>query len=197
MASAGARRLFLNAGGGTFHHGFPDDPSTNTTSTLDGSHTIAPWSNAASLGGVEACLGWMLADFDLALTDVDPGAAPHLELVLSGTPPEQLGLDPDLWATGPLSCTAAWHEIQWVFPAAMTDDPAAICELIAYTVGRSIGLDVVTGCGDIMAEHIFDPTCSGTFTDEVRTCSNGCGCTRLPTQSSRATMLAYFGPCPR
>lgn len=78
--------LFLNAAGGTYVSGTDDDSRTNTTTLLPASAVMPAYPNA-DFADVKACITAGLAGFSVDVTDVDPGTAPHVELVFTTVVP--------------------------------------------------------------------------------------------------------------
>src|SRR6185295_16018106 len=87
------RTVYMNRYGGIYTQGTALDSSTNTVSYYPPG---GPWDiggftfDDAQWNDLVACVQGIYAPFDVTVTDVDPGSAPHVEAVVGGSP-EQLG----------------------------------------------------------------------------------------------------------
>src|SRR5687767_6378303 len=86
-ACAGGKTLFLNRAGGTYNGAPADDATLNNTKVL-GTDTYAvpayPYGDP-SWSSIKTCVTMAFAPFNVVVTDVDPGTAPHHELVFTTT----------------------------------------------------------------------------------------------------------------
>ena len=83
--------MFLNRAGGGYSHGL-DDPSRNVAVAIHEDVVAPAFTGSSALWDeVLACVREGVAGFDIAIVDVDPGATPHSEVLVSGaTGPEVL-----------------------------------------------------------------------------------------------------------
>jgi hypothetical protein len=185
--------VYLNrcASGCTFTPG-PDDSSTNHSSVVSATSVLSAFAHGdPSFAAVVACVQTELAPFDVDVTTVDPGYAPHFEIAVAGTP-QQLGLPSGIAAVAPSTCSLVPNGVGFSFANQIGDQPQQICATAAQTVGNLVGLEFVTTCGDAMA---FDfATClPKAFLDEDALCGTtapaACRCGGT-TQNSYQTMLA-------
>ncbi len=197
VLSAGAARstttVYLNrcADGCTFTPG-PDDSITNHSSIVSATSVLSAFAHGdPSFAAVVACVQTELAPFDVAVTTVDPGDAPHLEIAVAGAP-QQIGLPSGVLAVSPLTCALVPNGIAFSFANQIGNQPEQICATAAQTVGNLVGLEFVTTCGDAMAFDIAS-CLPKSFLDEAAPCGTStpaactCGGT---TQNSYQRMLA-------
>jgi hypothetical protein len=186
----------LNRGGGTYTAG-PDDASKNQTSIFSTTTLVVRWLvDDGTWSAIVACVATKFAPFNVAITDVDPGAATHVEVVFA---PQALlpGMAND---DAPFTCNVIDAAVTFVATEATSGDPDLACILASSTIGTAFGLDFVTGCTDVMASNPL--ACkSATFTDAPLTCGVGvparCTCGGGTTQDSFVKLLAAAGPAYR
>src|SRR5262245_22257442 len=125
---AGRNVLFLNRDGGHYAQDWQDDASQNLSSILEFDIDIPayPWGDD-SWNQVVACMRELYADFDLEVTDVDPGQAPHMEVVIGGGP-ALFGFAGAYGGVAPLGCGVVQNAISFAFPETYGDNPQGICE---------------------------------------------------------------------
>lgn len=89
-----------------------------------------------------ACIKEMFAPWDLAFTETDPGAVPHIEAVFGGAP-VQFGLDPDISGISPFTtdCSIIEGSMVFTFVNVIRQDARTICEVQAQEIAHSFGLD--------------------------------------------------------
>jgi hypothetical protein len=116
--------VFLDRAGGSYVPGAADDAPTKTSELLDVPRTLPPWpGDSVNWSDVVACVQCALARFSIDITDVDPGAVPHVEIVFTtaywgGTP---------ITHAAPSSCRKG-HQIEFVFGDNVADATRA-CEV--------------------------------------------------------------------
>jgi hypothetical protein len=94
---------------------------------------------------VVTCVRRAYAPFFVEITDVDPGAAQHLEHVVAGLP-GNIGHPKDTLGVSPFTCGFIPNSISFTFSAQFGDQPtpealAEICWTIVHEVGHQHGLD--------------------------------------------------------
>lgn len=159
-AAAEPTTLYLNHTGGAFTPGEPNDSVADISSVPGSPVDIGPWEiEDATWQDVVTCVEDVLAPFDIAVVDEDPGAASHIEAVLGGDPVE-LGLAPTTGGVSPFrsDCGVIDDSIVFIFPLALEEDVRRVCEATAQEVAHSFGLDheflcddpmsYLSGCGD-------------------------------------------------
>ncbi len=190
-----ARSIYLNRMGGTFTPGY-ENSSTNTSSIPLYTSTIGPWSPASSTwSGIVDCVRDEFAPFNVEVTEVDPGAAPHLEAVVGGYP-EDLQLSSSVGGASPFAsdCSFIERSIVFVFPDAWNNDPRLICEVIAHEIGHSVGLDHEYLCKDPMTylEGCGDKTFQNAEAYCGESYPTSCYCSA--TQNSFELLTTRLGP---
>jgi len=156
------------------------------------------------------CMREVFAPFNVVVTDDDPGAAPHYEIMVGGTP-QQLGFDLGIGGVSPAACGTIPSSLVFVFDVWGTN-VNEICAPAAQEIAHSWSLDHVTDPSDPMTyfsypdrRHFKDAeitcgsdcknglgplgeTCTGT-TRQTRECACGAG----PTQNSYRVLRELFG----
>ena len=148
--SAPHRTIFLNKDGGTFSPG-DDYSSTNRSTIVDAPTKIPPYEKgAASWSAFASCMQDELARWNVTVTDRDPGAAQHLEVVVGGRP-GLAGLESSVGGVSPMTddCSLIESSIVFVFSQNL-DDASSECEVAAQELGHSLGLDHEYLCADPM-----------------------------------------------
>jgi hypothetical protein len=187
--------VFLDrcAAGCTYTPGV-EDSRINQSSIISSQSSLA----ASTLGdeswnAVVACVRDVFAPFDVVVTDVDPGDAPHLEVGVAGTP-QNLGLPAGIQNVAPAQCAFVPNAIGFAFAGQIGDDPPAICWSAAQALGSAMaGLDHEVLAGDVMST-IPGPS-PKQFLDETASCGEStprdcfCGGT---TQNSYQQLLAVL-----
>ncbi len=188
--------VFLNAGGGSYTGG-PDNTSTNTSTVLSDPATIPAYPGTLDLPALTTCVADKFAAFNVTITSVDPGTAPHREIVfVDGS--QSLGFPAGIGGISPFACPTMPGDlmpraIAYVFPV-QGQTVTEVCELTAQMIGNTFSLDhafecadvmtYLTGCGDKSFVDM-DVPCGE---NEARACN--CGGT---TQNSYQTLLSVAG----
>jgi hypothetical protein len=118
--------LFANrcAGGCTFSAG-PDDSIANISSVVLGQVTLSEFAAGTEVWEeVRACLQRSFQPFDVVVTDVDPGAVVHSEIVIAGSP-EQAGLPAGTAGVAPKICGFLQVPLLSPSPTSMPTTPRA------------------------------------------------------------------------
>lgn len=195
--------IYLNKNGGTFDPGWPDDSRMNRSSVLASvsgrTETLPAYSYGdASWQEVLDCVRDLYADFDVYVTDEDPGETPHMETVVGGGPWD-IGLPNGVGGIAPSGCEPVPNSVQYVFPD--TYGPGGeqgICEAAGQETAHSFGLDHEYWCPDVMT-YLFDCYVNKTFVDEDHPCgeygARGCSCGNA-TQNSYQWLMDVIGPAP-
>jgi hypothetical protein len=186
--------VFLDRAGGTWAAG-PTDSRTNVSAILDQSTFVPAWTVAeASWTTLMACVRQKFKPFHVQVTDVDPGAATHLEVVFA---PGNLTLFAGSTSIAPSVCTLVPNSVAFVSSTYAEANLDNGCAGVASVVGYSLGLEGVTTCPDAMS---FPQTSCATagFTNVALPCGYStpmtCACQAGTTQNSYARLLAVTGP---
>ncbi|HMG23714.1 MAG TPA: Ig-like domain-containing protein, partial [Kofleriaceae bacterium] len=179
-----------------------------------GHGVLSPFSQGdATWNSVMECMQDVYSPFNVLITDVDPGAAPHFEIMIGGTP-EQIGLPNGTGGVSPFSCMPYIpNSLVFVFDV-WGNDPEELCSTAAQEVAHSFTLDHVIEpsdpmtyfdykgrrryvnaqiqCGSDCDQNHRSPlgaTCGGaTFQDHACACGGG-----AQTQNSVQVISALFG----
>lgn len=191
--------LYLNRNGGMYDHGAFDSAAHNESVLLDGPRTLPAWPrDDQEWGLMTSCIRDGLSSFPITITEQDPGAGPHVEIVFTtaywGTPAAET-------MVVPASCLPE-HELEFVFSDSLPPTYSRPCQmaLIGYaemTANLSPGDD----CKDILNLGM-DCVPQRAFLDETATCVDGnnqpiacrCGGT---TEDPYAALAAAHPACHR
>ncbi len=190
------RILYLNRceGGETIYAGYYNDSSTNTSSIVNSTANFPefPYSDA-TWNQVVADAADIYAPFDITVTDVDPGATPHHEVIVCGTP-DIIGMQSNVLGVSPFyNCSVIEKSISFDFAAAHADNARSIAETACHEAGHAFGLEdeylcedpmtYLTGCGDKYFQDEY-ADCGG-FSPESCRCAN--------QQNSFRILLSHLG----
>jgi hypothetical protein len=116
--------VYLDRAGGSYVRGLTDDAATNASVLVDVPRTLPPWpGDDTHWNELVACIGCALSAFAIDITEIDPGAVPHVELVFTtsywgGTA---------LTHAAPSGCRPG-NQIEFVFGDNLPD-PTRACEV--------------------------------------------------------------------
>jgi len=134
--------LYLNKNGGTFTPG-DNDSRTNSSSIPSQTSVIQPWNiSDANWQTVVSCIKDEFAQFDITVTDVDPGQTPHIEAVIAGNPAD-VQMPSNVGGVSPftIDCTTIPNSIVYAFANLYGNDYQTVCEVAAQEIAHSFGLD--------------------------------------------------------
>lgn len=165
---AAARTLYMNKNGGTYTPG-NNDSRTNRSTVIQETRIIPAWQvDAGTWSAVMSCVRQQYAAYDIDVTDVDPGDAPHIESVVAGSPGD-LGLPDGVGGVSPFTptCGMIANSIVFSFAASLPQSAQVVCEVAAQEVSHSFGLDheflcedpmtYLAGCGAKSFQNTFAP----------------------------------------
>lgn len=144
--------FYLNRSGGTFAPG-EDDASRDRSSIVRAPAMVPAWEVADDVwSDVLTCVRGRFARWNVSITDVDPGSAPHLEVVVGGRSSD-LGIELELGGLAPFAedCSVIPRAIVFVFAEIYGEDRQAICNATAQELAHSLGLDHQLLCSDPMS----------------------------------------------
>lgn len=188
--------VYMNRWGGEYVHGYPDDSRINRASALAVDRAVIPaYPHDVTWGRLVDCMRDVFADFDVYVTDEDPGDVEHFEVVVGGTG-DDIGR-PDVGGIAPSICVFAENAVVFAFAGASTDVDW-LCWVSGQEVGHAFGLEHVTACDDLMTYQL---DCSSrSYADIDAYCgeqaSRTCWCTGSDTQNSHEILLDRLGPHP-
>lgn len=200
--ATGSRVLYLAGAGGTYRGG-ETDARVRQSELIPGDRVVDvqpfPY-KAETFREVMTCVAHVLAPYDVTVTDVDPGSAEHMSVVLT-TEPRHVGLPSGTRAAAPTGCGLMPNGLAWVFSSRLSSSGVLNCMAVLSEVGHLAGLEHVLGCDDAMSEapgcDLEEPT--RRYTDQELPCGivgpGVCACGRAETQNSHQQALASLGPC--
>ncbi|HEU5058644.1 MAG TPA: Ig-like domain-containing protein [Kofleriaceae bacterium] len=143
--------LYMNKDGGTYTPG-NNDSRTNRSTVLQETRIVPPWDvDAGTWADVMSCVRAQFADYDIEVTDVDPGSAAHIESVVGGSPTD-LGLPEGVAGVSPFTptCGVIANSVVFSFPEALPPSAQIVCEVATQEIAHSFGLDHEFLCEDPM-----------------------------------------------
>lgn len=187
--------IFLNRcpGGLTLTQGVADDSRANVSSIVTGSINLPPYPHGdAAWAELVQGTREMFAPFGVTITDVDPGQAPHDEVVVCGSD-VQAGFE-GAAGVAPFTCAVIPNAITYVFPETIGNDARFTIETIAQEAAHAWGLDHEFKCEDPMT-YLLD--CGDkSFQDGQYPCgeyeARACNCGGN-TQNAHEHILGLFG----
>ncbi|MBA2544621.1 MAG: hypothetical protein H0V17_33570, partial [Deltaproteobacteria bacterium] len=175
---ATSRVIYLNRTGALLVPG--DNDSREDRSTIVSEPVfITPWDIDAEMwDDTVSCIRDMYAQFDVTITDQDPGSTPHIEAVFGGHP-NDVGLPDEVAGVSPFTtdCSTVENSIVFTFTDVLPDDSQLMCEIMAQEIAHSYGLDHQLTPEDPMTYLDYDG--NREFQNEMATCgefeSRDCG----------------------
>jgi len=143
LAQVNSHKIYLNrcAGAGcTVAQGATNSTTAPVHSSL-GHGVLSPFSRGdKTWNTVVSCMKDVYAPFNVEITETDPGAEPHFEIMIGGMP-QQIGLGANLGGVSPFSCMPYIpNSVVFVFDV-WGDDPEEICATAAQEIAHSFALD--------------------------------------------------------
>lgn len=198
VPGAGSRVVFLSKAGGTYSAG-PDDSTRNVTSILNATTILSPPTvDGAEWTAFVSCVTSKFAPFGVTVTDVDPGTAQHMEVVVidDGT---KIGHTNMVFGLAPFTCAGNEGKVYDNGIAFVMWNVGATerCMLGAQMTGNLFGLDHSFSCPDLMTYlSSCGPSDNKTFTNMDVSCgefsARNCNCGKA-TQNSYRTLAAIAG----
>jgi len=166
---AQSRVIYLNHDGVILRPG-DNDSSRQVSSIVAEPTAIDGWDvDDDTWSQTVACVAGIYAPFDVTVTDVDPGDAPHIEAVIGGSPGD-IGLPDNVAGVSPFTsdCSIIEGSIVFTFTDVLPDDPETVCEVMAQEIAHSFGLDHEMLPSDPMTYLAYDG--DRTFQDAMAPC---------------------------
>ncbi len=215
-AAVNSNIIFLNRcapNGCTVTQGATDSRTDHSSVPRYGqSHLTAFSQGDAVWQSLLQCMREEFAPFDIQITDVDPGSAPHFEIMFGGTP-QALGLSSSIGGISPFDCSQPYipHSLVFVFDV-WGSNVEELCATAAQEMAHSFRLDHCTDPSDPMTyypytgrRHFkdaqiqcgsdcvngtspFGQACTGTTQQ-----NHACACTGSQTQDDVAVITQLFG----
>jgi hypothetical protein len=196
---AQTRVIYLDRHGGALAPG-PTDARAHTSSLIRQPAVVRGWdASPADWAATVSCLTAIYARFDVTITDVDPGDAPHLTAMFGGSPAD-LGMPDKLGGVSPFTedCSVIERSIVFAFTDNLPRRPRIICEVMAQEIAHSYGLDHELVAADPMTylPYAGDRTFQDVTAPCGETVSRACGIggsVCRPNQNSVQLLLARLG----
>lgn len=149
--------------------------TNSTTSPVHsslGHGVLSPFSQGdATWSTVVACMRDVYAPFNVEITEVSPGTAPHFEILVGGTP-QEIGLPAGVGGISPFSCMPFIpNSVVFVFDV-WGNNPEEICATAAQEVAHSFSLDHCVEPSDPMT--YFDYKGRRRYVDRQIQCGSDC-----------------------
>ena len=188
--------VFLNRFGGAYTHGAVDDAALHVSIVVDAARTLPAFpGDDATWGVITACIREALAPFAVVVTETDPGAVEHLELVFTDT----YWVDPGVTHVFPASCAA--HQIELIFGTALSP-PTRGCQVAMDGLAQMIAqlgpsencLDFTSPAMDCGVRSFV--SAEAACVDPATNLAAPCRCdAAATTQNSFTALDALFHPC--
>jgi len=198
------------------------DATKDTSDIASQTGTLGAWSYGdASWQKVMTCMKATFSQFNVQITDVDPGTTPHYEVMVAGSPEEIMGSQgfgiggvadfpcQDIGVCDPYLPNALVFDFADVFG----NDPTEICAVAAQEIAHTWSLDHVVDKTDPLTYNSYSgmriyhdaekcgSDCQGGKSPFGLTCSgtggqatHTCSGNGKATQDEVKTILALFGP---
>lgn len=180
-------RVFLNRGGGTYTFG-QDDSRQNTQPLDETTNEIDAWDELdfrdQDYTKLKKCLDTKFADFNVEVTDQDPGTEDHIEIVFAPESAHILTTPSTVSVRYRSNCSVLKNMTAFVSRTLVksTVDFSRACGAISQIVGRALG-----------AESVIEEVDAGECTDAMDTKINGCPTapfTKTPLKCGQAGVIA-------
>jgi hypothetical protein len=149
MAAGEPRIIYMNKDGGTYTPGY-NDSSQNRSSIVNSTRTVPAWNVSASgWEYVLSCVQDVFSEFNVIVTDQDPGNVTHVESVVAGHP-NHIGMQNGVGGVSPFSCGMIEKSIVFTFAQVYGNNYQEICHTAAQEIAHSYGLDHEYLCSDPM-----------------------------------------------
>jgi hypothetical protein len=150
--------------------------TTNSTSepvrSSLGHGVLSPFSRSDEVwNSVVSCVKDVFSPFNVEITETDPGAQPHFEIIIAGTP-QEIGLLSGVGGVSPFSCAPYIpNSVVFVFDV-WGDNVEEICATAAQELAHSFALDHAIDPSDPMT--YFPYTGRRYFKNEQIQCGSDC-----------------------
>jgi uncharacterized protein (TIGR03382 family) len=226
-AAPNTRTIFMNrcTGGCTVTPGTTDNRTDHSDIFVGGPRSLSQFSQSQTVWDqTMSCMRATFAQFNVIITDVDPGTAAHMEIMVAGTANELLGAGSDgilgiadMPCAGPGNCDS-YVPNALVFAFAndpyYANEPLEICATAAQEIAHTWALDHVVDKTDPMTyndnmgmmRYYKDHQACGSdcrggqspfnlpCTGTGGTATHACMMNNAATQDEIQTILGLFGP---
>ncbi len=184
----------FNPGDCTFSPGF-DSSVSNTSSIIDQTVTLSAFNAGPTVwASVVECVRNTYKPFNIEITDVDPGAVPHFEAVVAGSP-DEIGIGGPVGGVAPFGCGVINNAVTYSFANIYGGYVPEICWTVAQESAHAFGLDHEFLCADPMT-YLYECSDNKSFQDVAAPCGEDgareCYCGGA-TQNSYQRIISHFG----
>lgn len=190
--------LFLNRAGGDYDRGGFDDAPANLSVLVDAPIALPPWPrDDIEWGNLTSCIRAGLSPFPIAITEVDPGAVAHVEIVFTTV---YWGQPAQSSMVVPASCRSD-HQLEFVFSDSLPPTYSRACQMALFGFAQmTAGLSPGDDCRDIVNLSL-DCSPTRSFLDQTVSCVDAanqpvaCRCGGS-TENTYQAMQAAHRACP-
>ena len=194
-ATCGPTIVYLDQLGGAYDHGSVDDATANLSVLVDQPRTLPAW-DGPDWASLTDCIRTALAPFPITVTEVDPGAVQHVEIVFTTS---YWAGDPGTSVIVPSNCRDD-HQLEFVFGDALpTFTRACQIAMIGFaemTANLTLGdncNDLVNLAQDCAPQRAFVDQTVNCVDDSDQPAACRCGGT---SENVFQTLAARFPTCP-
>jgi len=200
---AASRTIYLNRVGATLTPG-QNNSQANTSSIVSRLSQVPGWdASSADWAATVSCMKEVWSRFDVTITDVDPGATPHIEAIFARSP-RDVGITDYIGGISPFTsnCSVIENSIVFAFTDNLAKKPRTICEVMSQEIAHSYGLDHELLAADPMTylgytgNREFQDVDASCGESSARPCGIS-GSTCRATQNSVALLRARVGSANR
>jgi MYXO-CTERM domain-containing protein len=137
-----SRTIYLNRNGALLTPG-ENNSQTNTSTIVSRLSQVPGWAASSDdWAATVACMKDVWSRFDVTITDIDPGATPHIEAIFARSP-RDVGITDYIGGISPFTtnCSVIERSIVFAFTDNLAKQPRAICEVMSQEIAHSYGLD--------------------------------------------------------
>lgn len=125
-----------------------DNAIENISQIVPNTVNIAPFGHGDAVWDeVMACVRDQFGQFNVNVTDQDPGTIPHFEAIVAGNSND---VAPGALGIAPFSCGVLGNSINFTFAEDFGPNVRGLCETIAQETGHVLGLEHIFLCEDPM-----------------------------------------------
>ncbi|MEZ4367904.1 MAG: Ig-like domain-containing protein [Kofleriaceae bacterium] len=192
-----SRTMYLNdckPNGCTVRYGNTDSRTDYSYIPENGVSTLGAFARSSGdWAEFMQCMRETFAPFDIDVTDVDPGTASHMEVMVAGHP-NDLGLGNGIGGIAPYQCGYIYNSLSFAFSDVYGGDMLELCATAAQEVAHTWGLDHEMLASDPMTYLNYSGQRS--FKNQAVNCgeysARSCYCGGS-TQNSFQEIVAVFG----
>ena len=197
VAGGFSNKIFINncKPNGCTITGNGEDSSSNRSSIITGTRRLTAFAfSDANWEQVAACVREIFSPYAVEVLTTDPGATPHMEVMVAGRPTE-IGMANNVGGVAPFTCGYIPNSISYAFANIYGGDVDELCAVIGQEVAHTWGLEHEMLASDPMTYLDFNgrrrfqnqAANIGEFSPRRSDCGNA------TTQNSHAEITSVFG----